>query len=82
MTNTSLVVYLVSISFAAYLTGVFGMNLDQTVTVQPLYGVFEAMFVGSFSMIFIVSSSIMYYLKGQHILPKKLEYYEKGRKFD
>lgn len=80
ITNTTLVVYLVSISFGAYLTGIFGMNLDQTVTMLPIFGLFETVFVTSFSLIIIVSSSILYYLKRKFILPSELEYHDTKEK--
>lgn len=78
VTNTTLVVYLVAIAFSAYLTGIYGMNLDQTVTIQTVvYGVFEVMFVSSFSLIFIISGCILYYLKRNRIIPKEVFYRRK-----
>ena len=81
ITNTTLVVYLVSISFGAYLTGIFGMNLDQTVTIQPIFGVFETIFVSSLSLIIILSAGILYYLKREYILPSEIEYHERKEKY-
>jgi hypothetical protein len=72
--NTRLVVYMVAVGFSAYITGVYGMNLDNTVTIQfVVYGVFEAVFVTSFALILIISAAILYYLKRTHVLPRLVQ---------
>ena len=72
--NTRLVVYMVATGFSAYVTGIYGMNLDNTITIQfVVYGVFEAVFVASFALIAIVSACILYYLKRSHILPRLVQ---------
>lgn len=72
--NTRLVVYMVAVGFSAYVTGIYGMNLDNTITIQfVVYGVFEAVFVTSFALILIISSAILYYLKRTHVLPRLLQ---------
>lgn len=73
--NTRLVVFSVAIGFSAYLTGIYGMNLDNTVTIQTVvFGVFEAVTVGSFALIIITSASLLYYLKRVNILPRLLAF--------
>jgi hypothetical protein len=67
--NTRLVVYVVAIGFAAYLTGIFAMNLDNSITLLYVYGIFEAIFVGSFVSIIVISGCILYYLKRSRVLP-------------
>ena len=73
--NTRLVVFSVAIGFSAYFTGIYGMNLDNTVTIQTVvFGVFEAVTVGSFALIIITSASLLYYLKRVNILPRLLAF--------
>jgi magnesium transporter len=73
ITNTTFAVYLMAIGFGSYLTGIYGMNLDNTVTIQfVVYGVFETIFVASFSIIIIISASVLYYLRRNYILPKEI----------
>lgn len=67
--NTRLVVYVVAIGFAAYLTGIFAMNLENATTILNVYGVFEPCFVGSFASIIGISGGMLYYLKRTRVLP-------------
>jgi len=55
-----------------YVTGVFGMNLDNTVTIQHVYGVFEAVWVGSTFTIVALFCLIYWYLDYAKILPKRV----------
>ena len=50
------------LSFGCFLTAIFGMNLDNTVTIQGVPGVFTAVTVGGISCIFIVVLFFIVYL--------------------
>jgi hypothetical protein len=73
MANTTLTIATVAIGFSAYVTGVFGMNLDQTITIQGVYGVFEAVFTITFALIFVVTGLIWYYYKRTGVLPSTIK---------
>jgi hypothetical protein len=49
--------YFLFTRFSAYITGVYGMNLDQTTTIQNVYGIFEAVFTTTFALIFIITGT-------------------------
>jgi Mg2+ and Co2+ transporter CorA len=72
MANTTLTIATVAIGFSAYVTGVYGMNLDQTTTIQPVYGVFETVFTVTFALIFIITGLIWYYYKRTGVLPSTI----------
>ena len=73
MANTTLTIATVAIGFSAYVTGVYGMNLDQTTPIQNVYGIFEAVFTVTFALIFIISGLIWYYFKRTGVLPNKIK---------
>ncbi len=49
--NTSLSVLACSIALGAYFTGVFGMNLDNTMSIQSTRGVFVGVFIATLVLI-------------------------------
>ncbi len=51
----------VTVTFGAYITGVFGMNLDQTIYLQPIPGVFALVFAVTFGIIIFGSMGIYLY---------------------
>ena len=59
--NITITLITVNVTFAGYIAGVFGMNLDNVDTIQPVEGVFAIVFVGTFCLI-IICSTIIYYL--------------------
>jgi Mg2+ and Co2+ transporter CorA len=61
---------IVMISFGGYVSGIFGMNLDNTVTIMPVFGVFEIVFVGTFSIMVIGSYLLLKYFESQGLIPK------------
>jgi Mg2+ and Co2+ transporter CorA len=73
MANTTLTIATVAIGFSAYVTGVFGMNLDQTTTIQNVYGIFEAVFTVTFALIFVITGLIWYYYKRTGVLPSTIK---------
>lgn len=72
MANTTLTIATVAIGFSAYITGVYGMNLDQTTTIQNVYGIFETVFTVTFALIFIITGLIWYYYKRTGVLPSTI----------
>jgi Mg2+ and Co2+ transporter CorA len=73
MANTTLTIATVAIGFSAYVTGVYGMNLDQTITIQNVYGLFETVFAVTFALIFIITALIWYYYKRTGVLPSTIK---------
>ena len=65
----SLQVASVLITFGAYVTGIFGMNLDNTVTIQPIYGVFTLVSVLTFALIIFGNFVVMYYYERTGVIP-------------
>lgn len=66
--NTVLTVLSCSIAIGAYITGVFGMNLDNTVTIQPVQYMFPVIFTGSFYLMVLVFYGIIAYLEARNVL--------------
>jgi Mg2+ and Co2+ transporter CorA len=60
--NIALSICSVNITFGAYITGIFGMNLDNTASIQPVQGVFATVWVGTFVLMIISTVSVYYYL--------------------
>lgn len=50
--------------------GVFGMSLDQTVTIQYVFGGFHSVFVFSFCTIIFGIPLVLYYLERTGALPR------------
>lgn len=70
--NTALAVLACSIGFGAYITGLFGMNLDNVVLIQPLQGSFVTVAVCSLAVIALLFVSILLYLRQSGMLPLRL----------
>lgn len=69
--NTAISILSVCIAFSAYITGIFGMNLDNTRYIQPTSGVFSTVFCVTAIFICVGSYSVFFYLRYCGILPKK-----------
>ncbi len=69
--NTALSIFGCSIAFGAYITGAFGMNLDNVDSIQPVRYSFTYVCVFSLVGICIVFFSIYGYLRYSGILPGK-----------
>lgn len=69
VTNMSLQVASVLIAFGAYVSGIFGMNLDNTVTIMPVYGVFSIVWVSTLAIIIVGNLAIMYYYERTGVIP-------------
>jgi len=72
--NTAFALLATCVGVGAFITGVYGVNLDNTVTIQPYYGVFEIVWAGStFSMValFVAVYAWMVYAK---VLPRRAEF--------
>ena len=61
--------------------GVFGMSLDQTITIQNKYGGFEVVFVLSFCIIIIGIPLVLYYLERTGALPRIVRFRPFSRKY-
>lgn len=69
--NTALAVLACSIAFGAYITGVFGMNLDNTETIQNDKHSFAIVTVCSFGGILLVFFILFAYLRWSGMLPSR-----------
>lgn len=76
--NTALAVLACSIGFGAYLTGIFGMNLDNVDYLQPVDHIFMVVCICSFVCIVCIFLCILYYLRAQGMLPVKTSVRVKG----
>lgn len=66
--NIMLTIVSANITFGAYITGIFGMNLDNTITIQPINGVFEVVFMGTFVLMIVASIFVYYYFVWQGVI--------------
>jgi hypothetical protein len=71
--NTTLTVCTVTIGFGAYVTGVFGQNLDQTEWLMPVSGVFVSVCALTAGFIIFATAAIILYLRKTGVLPKTLQ---------
>jgi hypothetical protein len=69
--NTALAILSCAIAFGAYLTGVFGMNLDNVTYIQPVKNSFAIITAGTFVVMIAVFLVIYGYLRTTGILPGK-----------
>jgi Mg2+ and Co2+ transporter CorA len=67
--NTAITVLGCAIAFAAYITGAFGMNLDNVDSIQPVKFSFTVVFVLSFAGSVLLFLIIYGYLRQSGILP-------------
>lgn len=70
--NTSMAVLTCSIGFGAYISGIFGMNLDNTLTIQDISGLFLTVFGVTFGLMFGSFYLIIEYYTMTGVLPKKV----------
>jgi hypothetical protein len=68
--NTVLAILGCSIAFSAYITGIFGMNLNNTKSIQPVENVFQLVFAGTFALIFCIFFIMLGYV--QKMFPKRV----------
>jgi magnesium transporter len=71
--NTALTLLSVGIAFGAYITGVFGMNLDQTTYLQPKKNSFVIVTMLTFVIIFLIFLLGYGYLKVAGIIPERVK---------
>jgi len=71
--NTAFALLSCCIGIGAYITGVFGMNLDNTLTIQPQTGSFAMVWAGSTASIICTFFSVYLYLGWTGILPRRTE---------
>lgn len=71
--NTALAVLACGIGFGAYITGLFGMNLDNVNTIQDVTNSFPIVAGCSFASIFIVFGAILFYLQRSGMLPTRIQ---------
>ena len=67
--NVVLTVTTVVIGFCGYITGIFGMNLDQTTWLQDVYGIFTVVFVSTLLFIIIGGCSLVCFLMKYEYIP-------------
>ena len=67
--NTALAVLACSIGFGAFITGVFGMNLDNVEYLQPKQNLFAVVSVTSCALIGFLFVGIMTYLRKSGMMP-------------
>jgi hypothetical protein len=60
--HTFLAVITCAIGFCAYITGIFGMNLDQTIWLQDIYGVFTGVVISTMLFLVLVVISVNVFL--------------------
>lgn len=58
------------IGFCAYITGLFGMNLDNVNYIQPIHGVFNGVLISTVIFIPVVTFIVIYLLKQNDLIPK------------
>ena len=63
----------VCIGFSAYITGVFGMNLDNTGAIQQQKGLFAAIVGATFFLIVVGIGLVIGYYRSQGVLPTKVK---------
>ena len=71
--NTAFAVLACAISTGSYLTGAFGMNLDNTITIQNQKGSFSLVFGLSAGFIAFMFAVIIWYLRYTGILPSEVD---------
>lgn len=54
------------------------MSLDQTITIQHIYGLFEVVFVLTFAIIVIGIPLVLYYLERTGALPRMVRFRKKN----
>jgi Mg2+ and Co2+ transporter CorA len=69
--NTMFAVLACAISFGGYITGAFGMNLDNTDKLQATDGLFSVVFATSFAVIVLGFTTVVLYLQGSGTLPTR-----------
>eukprot|EP00605_Chrysophyceae_sp_TOSAG23-4_P000341 GSChrysophyteH1.ASY1.ANO1.388.1 assembled CDS len=67
--NTGFAVLACAISTGSYITGAFGMNLDNTLTLQNERGLFHAVVLSSAAGIILIFLSVICYLRYTGVLP-------------
>ena len=80
--NTILTILACSISFGGYLTGAFGMNLDNTETIQTKEHSFVYVFVATFCCIFMTFLISLLYFRRKGILPTFIGVQDRGLKHE
>jgi Mg2+ and Co2+ transporter CorA len=61
-----------AVGSGSYLTGAFGMNLDQTIWLQPVHGSFAAVLFGSFGFVVMSSWLTLSYIRAKEIWPRQI----------
>ena len=69
--SANIVISLVTgaLTFGAYISGIFGMNLDNTQFIQLLPGVFATIWVGTMVFMMIISWGVYYLLIIHGVIP-------------
>jgi hypothetical protein len=72
--NTAFALLACCVGFGGYIGGIFGMNLDQTIWLQEVDGVFIGVLVGSFWSMILLFCAIFGSLHYYGIIPKRVVY--------
>lgn len=77
--NTILAVLACTMGFGSFVSGIFGMNLDQTTTIQPYGGTIQAyehsfviVVAGIVVLMTVLFFSILYALRCRGLIPKHI----------
>lgn len=70
--NTMFGILACCIAIAAYVTGAFGMNLDNVQTLQHQQHLFVIVFACSFCFLIVMFVSVVYYLRQRNVLPSEV----------
>jgi len=71
--NTAFALLSCCIGVGAYITGLFGMNLDNTLTILPQTGSFAMVWAGSTASMILMFLAVYSYLSWTGILPQRTE---------
>lgn len=74
MANTVVTIMACAIGFGGYISGIFGMNLDNTEFIQPKAGSFLAVAFSSFAFIVLSVVITIAYLRFTGVLPTHVKY--------
>jgi Mg2+ and Co2+ transporter CorA len=67
--STVLSVFACTIGFAGFITGAFGMNLDNSEELSAIRGLFGGVFGGCILIIIVSTVSVLQYFRAKGILP-------------
>ena len=70
--NTAFAILASCVGLGSYIAGLYGMNLDNTVTIQPIYGVFSVVWAGATFCMIALFVAIYAYLEYTKVIPRRV----------